>query len=940
MTHIIDNILNSINEKSSNTHVHAAVSTTVNGMMSYHDKIKLDSMNHVWLLSNSESKKSILDFMIGGETVNNGKTILDRALASGYNDINIPKNVILVCSGAVQVPNGKTISGEGTIKFTTGNLRLEANAIITGITIDGSSKTNAASGISLLSGATGVKIVGCNIINVQHSGININGGCNDVYIARNTISGCGGKLGGGLADNSFDKTYQGMGIYASGATVAMTNLVIEHNEIHQIYGQGGIYLHTVAGFVLRGNRIWNTWFRGICGTGPSNGLVSGNIISYCGALNNTTDGVGCNGIFFNLTASGEDVIVHNNNISKVGENGIEGRLTAIDNTISDTGYYPGLITPSKEGIYVTAESKVINNFIIRPAKYGIGTGAYNNESNFVCVGNTIVSPIDAGIFVVSSGGIMTNGVISGNIIFGENDTTKAGIVITKTATPNSGFDNFRCGDNEIYGRTNQIHSTVFSTGSPITFSVNSDLDTVNLVSNTGAVSIIAGASRQLSGSMSATDKRKSDTAETSKLKIEAIGSLHSEVPTLTVTTGEPIGYRRMAPLSPYVFVSGVSPAYDSAGARWLYHATFNTTNSTYSPAAIGFPKFLEFNTTGSGFVIGFSSSLVGGMERFKVYVDGIPCHSTAVSSNLATSANGTYWAHFVFPTDKLRKIKVLFTGIVGILAVCVPINSIQYPVDVPTSKLHVIASSSIGDYSTCLDSSIIKACMLLACDFHIESEINSGYNKIGVSGYTYDGSAKLARVQLFQADCVMLYGTDDTDSANSLFLGTVGSVLNSYLAALPTKSMMLVSNNIPKTAGLTLSQNEYDLTVALKTKTAEKGITFLNFSGIGDSTGVPPLWNISTIYQLNDYVSWKGAIFKCIVPGGISGAYREPWKYAQWELCGLLPQTGLGSFNTQANDFGTRDTMITESLTYRTAVGSNVDAIKLANYLRNTLMIV
>jgi hypothetical protein len=893
-----------------------AATELASGLMSAIDKSKLDTLAST-LESDLLEKKSVLDYVTGAETVSaNGNAILDRAFADTvYHNIYIPKGVTITCTQSLTIPANKTLSGPGTVVFSTGNLRLSSNVSVLSLNVRGIAKNNGGSGISFLANSTDSKVINCDIRDVQHSGININGGCHNAIIFGNTIDNCGGRDGAGPSDTSYNITYQGMGIYASGQTTPINNLLISENKISNIYGQGGVFLQSVTGLVIEKNIINDTYNRGICLTGTNTGCILDNRISECGSINNTTNGVGCNGIFINLTVTSNDVFVIGNIIDKVGENGIEGRLTAIGNIVSNTGYYPALVTPSKEGIYLSAESKAIGNFIVNTAMHGIYSYSSTSKSNLAITGNTIINPTQMGIFVVADGCTLTSGLVSKNTIFGENDPTKSGVGIT---VANGGvLTNFRCGDNEVFGRSNSIHSTVVGTGPTIALSATYNETGVVVTPNPGTGFTFAGATKKKSGIMTTLDKRSLDN---SKEISEALLELTTDVPTIATTTVEPSGLRRIAPIDPIMFVSGTALTWDNATARYPFYGAGS--------------RFIEFKSDGTTYSFGFVAS---GTERFKILVDDKVISDASFTSTIATTNGTGYWMTLTFPTNKIRKIKIVFVGISAIVAMDVGVNSNQYAIPKPTNKIGVIGSSAIGTTDQ-LDSSIVNMLLLANANYVIETETGSGYKALGSGGFNYAGSNKVTRMSAFQPDTLILFDSDDTDAANVNFVNDVATILNAYIAALPNANIICIGP-VARSTTDTYTANRLALAIALKTKCEEKGVTFYDATGIMGNNGVlPNSWSSSATYNAGDYVYWYGAIWKSLCTG-ITGTFREPYKFSQWTIQGILPLTGVGSVAAPANDGGTRDTYLASAGNYQTAVGAKMLGLKLAYQLRASKLV-
>lgn len=400
---------------------------------------------------------SVMTWALPGETAAmHGTAILERALASTSTDLFVPAGVELVIaaptSNMVNVV-GKTLRGPGTLRFTSGNLRLGSGArVCSDLRIRGTAKTNAGSGVSVLANAVDVLVQQCDIADVQHNGVNINGGTSDVRVLGNRIRNCGGA--------GINTAYQGCGIYASGQASAINGLRIAGNDVAETYGIGAIMAQSVTGVAVDANTVARTVYRGIYLTGTNTGRVQANNVSECGALRTGASGVGCNGIMVNLTTLASDVVVEGNTITKVAENGIEGRATIINNIVRKTGAYPALATPSIEGIFGTPESPIIGNVVYDAAGAGIYVFGDVAKSDLHVVGNHIYRPADSGIRVLAKGVTLSSGLVAWNVIHGANDPAQYGVEVATHVTNGGAYSDVRVVGNEVFGRPlNTVHST-------------------------------------------------------------------------------------------------------------------------------------------------------------------------------------------------------------------------------------------------------------------------------------------------------------------------------------------------------------------------------------------------------------------------------------------------------------------------------------------------
>jgi hypothetical protein len=421
---------------------------------------------------------SVMSFATAAETAAlNGTDILERALTSAATELYVPDGVELVVNAIDGLKTrliGRTLRGPGTIRFTAGNLRLGSGARVRGLKVRGTGKTNAGSGLSILAGSSDIRILNNDIREIHYNGVNINGGTSNITVAGNIIKDCGGA--------GINRAYQGCGIYGSGTTGGCSDIRVYQNEISDIQGQGGVFFQTAKLLDISHNTITRTYNRGVCLTGQvvaavndgCTGRVSHNFITKCGEVNTIFDavtglgnGVGCNGIFVNLTKNAYDVVAYENFIDTVAENCIEGRLTVLNNFMLRSGAYPKLITPSIEGLYLTGESAARGNTIVLAEGAGIYMFDSTSRTGGLILDNTIVSSKKAGVRVLAGGTaaapnvILSKGLVRGNVIYGDNAPTEPGVECAIGDNAYGSFSDFRVVLNDVFGRSgNPMHSSV------------------------------------------------------------------------------------------------------------------------------------------------------------------------------------------------------------------------------------------------------------------------------------------------------------------------------------------------------------------------------------------------------------------------------------------------------------------------------------------------
>lgn len=304
-------------------------------------------------------------------------------------------------TGQLVLKDKVSLRGDGrdvTIIKNTNNTNIifintdAGDLFIADLTLDGNtSVANDANGIVANSANTNILIEKCKLIGIGDIGILITGiGTGDITIKDNIINRVG-------YDGTNNPSYHGNGIYVNNGA---SNLRIEGNDISNTYGHACVWLGGVSGAVVRNNILHDTFWRAIecSGSDNFNVCILDNVIYNTGSINDSSNGVGTNGIYLEGTQGDADYtqgnfLVSGNYLRNLGENGIEAWQGAIiaDNYI-ETTWYRGLSLPttSKEGILVCNQCIVRNNTIKNPASQGVAVNCYNADwKDIVIAGNYI-----------------------------------------------------------------------------------------------------------------------------------------------------------------------------------------------------------------------------------------------------------------------------------------------------------------------------------------------------------------------------------------------------------------------------------------------------------------------------------------------------------------------------------------------------------------------
>lgn len=344
-----------------------------------------------------------------GVTDDSAAWLVMNTMAAG-KVINLDRGVNLKLNNP-ELAAGTALCGHGKITIGNGFLTINSGCRVKDITISGGNKVGENVGISA-SGASNFQIVGVHVEQTAYSAMQFSS-CSNFVVDR-----CTGDNIGDPARISVSS--DGMFAYIQ----SCTNFAIQNcPRISRTYGHAAIFIgDNCLDWTVANNAIYDTFFRGIqiFSSGQGRGLVTGNRIYRMGELNNTGSGVTCNGIY--LVTGSEDpslVMISNNHIEKVAENGIEvlGAATVIGNFIKTTGYR-SLTTPSKEGIFFESGAVIKYNTIVDSADHGIRHFNEDSCENAVVAFNTIINAANDGINMQVNGasGAYVNCRVIGNVV--------------------------------------------------------------------------------------------------------------------------------------------------------------------------------------------------------------------------------------------------------------------------------------------------------------------------------------------------------------------------------------------------------------------------------------------------------------------------------------------------------------------------------------------
>lgn len=315
------------------------------------------------------------------------------------------------------------LEGDSVLTVTSGGVTITGGRVAGSLTISGNNKTNN-SNLVFLGGTNPIIEKDVLITGAQYNGV--------VPMATSV----GARIYCRIDDTGgagITPSFQGCGVYTqTGATD-----VVVYSEISNTRGQAACFFNNTNGGAFFGY-AHDTYFRGCQVFGASSKDIEISCrVRRAGEINDSASGVGSNGIFVDVSVDPDEIFIHDCDIREVAENGIEASGKIVGNLIKDTGFYPALSTPSKEGIYCRNGSVVKSNVIINPYEDGISFGGTS-----VTIDDLVISEND--IFGVRS----TFAGVLGVRVSGSNHS---GVTVTNNRvhdTLTTSPDSFRYGGSD------------------------------------------------------------------------------------------------------------------------------------------------------------------------------------------------------------------------------------------------------------------------------------------------------------------------------------------------------------------------------------------------------------------------------------------------------------------------------------------------------------
>lgn len=275
---------------------------------------------------------------------------------------------------------------------------------------------------------------------------NISGNAIELKDCNTTIENC---IFENIGISDADPTTYGHACYNNGG-----KLIFRHNHVIKTHSTGvGIINDTKL--YIEENIFDGCYFRAISSWQATNsiGCINDNYIKDNGKYRTDGSGVGSNGIYGKMPG----VIVKNNVIENVAENGIEGYFKAVvGNVIDGTGVYENAPTPSTSGVYFEGapEGFVFANNIIKNTKLeSVSVGSSNGEIKGIRICDNVLLNAANGnniriINLDNNSRKIDNCIISGNkgdrglILLIGNQTKNTNIIKNNDCVPDAATINY------------------------------------------------------------------------------------------------------------------------------------------------------------------------------------------------------------------------------------------------------------------------------------------------------------------------------------------------------------------------------------------------------------------------------------------------------------------------------------------------------------------
>lgn len=334
------------------------------------DTTSADDNGTIIVTSGGKRWKRIIDDLVtpdmfGATYSDDDSLAFSGALSVGEIVSTIGRTINIDATSVGDIPDGVTIK-DSLINITSGNFTLALSCHLSSCSVTGG-------GFNLTGGKT-LTFDKLHFQDTPSNGILMNG--------NNKVRGSS-LSGDNIGTNpSLSPPTEGHLVFGLNSLVD-SECVIHGMFATNILGQGAIGTTRCRNFKIYDSIIDSVAFRAFShfgdvadGLGSLGHEIINTTISRCGEIRTGSSGVGSNGIFSQTESNAtggvlEDLVVRGATITDVAENGFEGHGIFENITIKNTGAYPALTTPSKEGAFIQGNSSCKNINIYNANESGL-----------------------------------------------------------------------------------------------------------------------------------------------------------------------------------------------------------------------------------------------------------------------------------------------------------------------------------------------------------------------------------------------------------------------------------------------------------------------------------------------------------------------------------------------------------------------------------------
>lgn len=352
---------------------------------------------------------------------------------------------------------------------------------------------------------------------------------------------------------------------------------------------------------------------------------------------------------------------------------------------------------------------------------------------------------------------------------------------------------------------------------------------------------------------------------------------------------------------------------------------------------------LEFILDGSELEITFTAAN-GYAPHTQVWVDDEPIAADPIH-NAAITTNAEVYLHLVWPTSRVRRVRVVNYG--GALRfIRTPDHTHQlYPVmGKPVLGIFTDSFGGQTNYSTNYEAfpSVIEDA--LNVNFVRSTYGGSGYLTGGSAGREYDHDMRVAEMtRAVDMSAIVFWGTinDPIDGDPEVFRARVRSTWDKLAAARPGIPFVVCGVETANASGLAQPGRHRNNRIMYEEAEEHPAVVgFIDMLGTAQysdaTTGtVPPAWESGTAYPQGSLITWNGAIYKALPDVGAASGQtpvnaNNVWGRVSWVF------TGTGHSGAVAGD-GNRDVLLGADGVHPTAKGNAAFGLLMAEALLGVL---